>query len=251
MKYFVALLFILLSPLNQSQAETTLTVANNLVANAHFSEASALYEQLIADGVNDATVFYNLGVSHYAQDDLGRALANFERARLLAPRDPDIQHNIDIIRDQLPPPVTSTETASPESWLAYVTNWVSLTELAWLALILWVLWVALLLIYRRPRRERQRTALQSTLLLLSLLMLVVIGLFAGNLLLVQWQPAALIVMETAVYTAPATTSASSFSLPIGTDVRIMQSNEVWHQVRLVGSDLSGWISAETAIKLHP
>lgn len=50
-----------------------------------FSAAIAVYEQLIAEDVVHPAVFYNLGNAHYRMGQIGRAIANYERALQIDP----------------------------------------------------------------------------------------------------------------------------------------------------------------------
>src|SRR5216684_895 len=65
--------------------------ANQLYDAGNFSEAVAAYEKLEP---KTAPVYFNLGNAYFRQDKLGQAILNYERARRLAPRDPDILANL-------------------------------------------------------------------------------------------------------------------------------------------------------------
>ncbi|MCC6698380.1 MAG: tetratricopeptide repeat protein [Candidatus Hydrogenedentes bacterium] len=62
----------------------------------NYEVAVNLYEQLVADGVVHADVFYNLGNAYYRLDALGPAIANYERALHLRPGFDAARHNLDI-----------------------------------------------------------------------------------------------------------------------------------------------------------
>lgn len=59
--------------------------ANAAYLAGDFDAAARDYEQIIASGVRDAAVFFNLGNTYYRKGDLGWAIANYERALRLAP----------------------------------------------------------------------------------------------------------------------------------------------------------------------
>ena len=72
--------------------------ANALYDAGKFAEAAAAYEKIEP---KTAHVFYNLGNALFREDKLGSAILNYERARQLAPRDPDILANLKFAEQRL------------------------------------------------------------------------------------------------------------------------------------------------------
>ena len=89
--------------------------ANKLYDAGKFAEAAAAYEKLEP---KTAHVFYNLGNAWFRDGKLGLAILNYERARRLAPRDPDILANLKFAEQRLgvdevnTPPRAVTEVSS-------------------------------------------------------------------------------------------------------------------------------------------
>src|ERR1041385_4838407 len=72
--------------------------ANQLYDAGKFAEAAAVYEKLEP---KTAHVYYNLGNAWFRQGKMGLAVLNYERARRLAPRDPDILANLKFAEQRL------------------------------------------------------------------------------------------------------------------------------------------------------
>jgi tetratricopeptide (TPR) repeat protein len=72
--------------------------ANEYYAGGDYAEAIEMYEQA-ASQVSNAKLFYNLGNSYFKSGKIGKAILNFRKARLLAPRDSDIKHNLAFARN--------------------------------------------------------------------------------------------------------------------------------------------------------
>jgi len=127
--------------------QRALSAANALVDAGHSAEAVQIYDQLVAQGVRDGALFYNLGNAYYQQGDLNRAIASYEQAAKLTPRDPDLRHNLALARSQ-----AKIAPAQPAGILSAVaetsSHWFSVNELALLALGAWFLLGFLLLAYR-------------------------------------------------------------------------------------------------------
>ena len=62
-----------------------------------YAAAIEIYEALLRQG-EAAELYYNLGNSYYKQEELGRAILNYERALLLQPGNADVQANLEIAR---------------------------------------------------------------------------------------------------------------------------------------------------------
>ena len=95
------------SPAENSHVENTkITVSSpeealNAYDAGKFEPALKYYlEQLQSHGVS-GNLLYNIGNCYCKLNDLPRALIAYERALKLAPRDPDIQANLNFVRQQL------------------------------------------------------------------------------------------------------------------------------------------------------
>lgn len=67
--------------------------ANQLYADGKFSEAIPIYEKLILSKPS-AEVYYNLGNAFFKEGQIGKAILNYERAKRLNPRNPDVRANL-------------------------------------------------------------------------------------------------------------------------------------------------------------
>lgn len=76
----------------------TLAEANKQFEDGKFSEAVTSYQKLLEVGGPDAAVYYNLGNAFQSGKKFGPAILAYERARLLTPRDPDLQANLAMAR---------------------------------------------------------------------------------------------------------------------------------------------------------
>lgn len=97
-----------LVPLTRLQQETILAEAGDLYsraaaiastdsaeANDLFMSAATKYQQLVDSGVQNARLYSNLGNACLQSHQLGRAIANYERAKRLAPNDRQLLRNLE------------------------------------------------------------------------------------------------------------------------------------------------------------
>lgn len=76
------------------QKEVSAEEADQLAQEGKYAEAIEAYEAIIASGRESAGLLYNLGYSYFKAGSLGKSILNFERAKVLAPADPDIEANL-------------------------------------------------------------------------------------------------------------------------------------------------------------
>lgn len=123
-----------------------------------FEESIDHFQQLVAQGVVEPQVFFNLGNAYYRHGNLGAAIANYERARQLDPSDENIRENLDraVARTErnLPRPRPSEWEQALFFWHDDLTGAHSLT----VAALAWVAMWALLAIRLRRRWPYLRTA---------------------------------------------------------------------------------------------
>lgn len=96
MKRLKIILLAIIASLNVvAQDNDRMREANALCQDSKFDEAAQIYESIRAQGLESATLYYNLGYAYYKQASLGKAILNFERAHRLAPNDDDIAFNLE------------------------------------------------------------------------------------------------------------------------------------------------------------
>jgi tetratricopeptide (TPR) repeat protein len=73
---------------------------NALYGDAHYADAVATYEKMLAAGYESGNLYFNLGNAYFKIGDVGRAILEYERARRLIPRDPDLHANLGYAREK-------------------------------------------------------------------------------------------------------------------------------------------------------
>ncbi len=100
-KLFSFILLLIFSvALNASENKDLLTQANKAYQAEKYQEAIDLYENILVNGKHAPSLYYNLGNAFYRNNQLGKAILNYEKAKLYAPRDEDIEHNLLIAKNR-------------------------------------------------------------------------------------------------------------------------------------------------------
>ena len=156
---------------DKSGAAESLEPVQSLAQAGKLEEA---YQLLLQKPESSAVDFYNIGTLAFRSGHMGQAIGYLEKAKHLRPHDPDIRHNLDIVRTSLSRTLGSEDRLDPAStWTEKLAEHISLDELRG---VLGLLTLALFLIWTRSylRSHRFKTCLlePSSILGITTLLLV-------------------------------------------------------------------------------
>lgn len=126
-KNFLASLLCLLLGM-ASVSATDFDQANQQFKAVDYAGAATSYEKSLTDEGPRAAAFYNLGNSYQQLKRYGPAILAYERARLLAPRDPDLLANLALVRKA----AAVAEEPGIHPRLDAALNYLSRNEWSWL-----------------------------------------------------------------------------------------------------------------------
>jgi tetratricopeptide (TPR) repeat protein len=89
--------------------------ANQLYHNQEYAEALELYNQMIAEGLVNASVYYNAGNTYYKLNKMGWAVWCYENAQILQPNNVIVQENLQLAIRKINTPLQKQTTKSFES----------------------------------------------------------------------------------------------------------------------------------------
>lgn len=224
--------------------EALFSRANQAYGEARFQQAADGYQQLIQAGYENGVLFYNLGNAFFRLNQIGRAILNYERARLLIPRDGDLNFNLRyahlLVEDIIP------ESQGFESvklfWLASM----KLEELFWGFAVLNLFFWAILLL-----RLYLRADWNFYLLLVFLVFWFIVGLSFG----IKWYQvetddrAVILDQAVNVLAGPDAKDTLLFKLHDGTIVNHERTEEGWHLISLP-DEKRGWVKAEAIERIR-
>lgn len=229
------------TPLPERDFGAAFIAANTAYEQGDYAAAITGYRELLERGASSGHLHFNLGNAYLRHGELGRAIAEFRRARRLLPRNEDIQANLSFAResarDAIAPPEPSPVLAALLFWYFRLSR----IELATLAVGLSVLFWGLAVVWIW-RRESE--ILRWTLLGLWLALLGTLGSLVGQTFFAQ--PVAVVVpQEIDAFTAPDVDSVVRFKLHAGTELRIRDERQQWLRISLP-DEQQGWIESQWA-----
>ena len=227
-----------------AQANEAFDRANAAYRDGRFREAVECYETLLETDGARVAVLQNLGSAYHRLGEDGRAILAFERALLLRPRDPDLQANLKLVRDE-----SAVFPTRPSSRWERMVGWISFRAWSLIALVgaALVPVAALGWVVRKGSKGRWIAMPLGV----SGVLLVAVSVLA----LRKWEE---ITTRGIVVSGPATLRMSPFeaaaekgSLPAGREVRLGRSRDEWVWVEVEGTEIQGWMAKGEVEALVP
>ena len=217
---------------------------NEYYGQNNYKAAIEQYQKVLESGVVSDVVFYNLANAHFKNNQLGSAILFYEKAQRLAPRDREINENLNFARTRIADKVEHPPEGFVFSLLRRITNWLPLDTETVLAIALFMgANAAFALFWLDVIPPLSRLALYSSIALLALFLL----LGTSNLLRIYWQEtvkeSVVLVEKADVLSGPASDSPILFSVHEGLKVRIENDLPDWVQISLENG-WNGWIKKD-------
>jgi len=213
------------APPNISELHRRFSTANEHYQNKRFKEALDEYQTLLLQGVRDPMLFYNAGNTYVQLSQKGHAVAMYERALRLAPRNSHARRNLAYIR----PGASSAPFVLWRPFL-FVRDLFSSNE--WLliadALFVWIAVAGSLLLLLR--HEIARAVLRWLLVIGVMLAVGVAGFLPWRLYQERGRRIGVIVESEVV-------SRHGPSMTLGEHLRLAEGT----RVQILGNEGTGWL----------
>ncbi len=224
------------------QPDSIVSTGNDLYAKGQYYHAINVYEQVVNSGYESAELYFNLGNAYYKVNNIAQAILNYERAKKMNPWDEDIKHNLAIANARIVDKIDVIPEFFMKSWIAKIVNITSSDNWAILSVSCFVLFLVLILIYLYS----SRIAVKKLSFWLGILIFIIsVTSFYSSLKRKQF----LTLKNSAIIISPTVTAKSSpdewgvdlFVIHEGTSVIIVDSIDVWYEIKL-GDGKIGWIN---------
>ena len=217
------------------------SAANKLYAEGKFADAAKSYEMILQTGAQSPALLFNCANAEFKSGHLGHAIAAYQKAAQLSPRDPEVRANLAFVRNQV-----QGATVRESRW----QNWVgtlTLNEGAVLTAVL--LWLTFGLLIARQLRPALIPKLKNATQIFSVLTIfsaIVLGLQAANHF--SNGTAVVTAAEATARSGPFDEAQSAFTARDGAELRVLDRHDDWVQVAN-GAGKIGWVSRKQAVVL--
>lgn len=231
------------------QPETLFEQANQHYAEENYQQAIDLYEQVLKQGVESAELYFNLGNAWYRRGEMPEAVLYYEKARLLQPRDEEIQHNLRIATQLTGDEIEAVPEFFLTQWRKTLMHALSVDTWALLGLIAFAISMAGLALYFGTVYARRKRLGFTVAVAFFLLAAASLSLGAGlKNELTSHKQAIVFTPSVTVRSAPNEQSTSLFVVHEGTKVDIQETSGNWYEIRLANGEV-GWLRQDDVRKI--
>ncbi len=242
-------IFALSVSLLQAETPADLFLAGNKAMETEkYEDAAKDYEALLSQGLEHPDLYYNLGNAYYKLGYIGKAVWAYEKGRQFAPRDADINYNLELVNARVADRIEMPETIFLVQWYRQFKHLFTLGDLLTMGSGLLVLaGLFFLLRYRWPNKSAWFMSVTIIIFILSL------GVHAVALDkywdITDLKEAVIVDPEVQAYSAPLERAETvQFKIHEGTKVEVTQTQPGWREIILLDGK-KGWIRTKSVFML--
>ncbi len=241
----ISILFIIVMTIVSGavNAQTTWEEANRMYADGNYIDAAAAYEYMLQE-TNSAQLYYNIGNAYFRQNELAKAILNYERALRLKPYDKDVRYNLEFAQSRIIDNIEEKDAFFISEWMTSLRNLLNESMWSIISIVLFLLAIAGAFIFAFSRNIALRKTGFHTAWLTLLLSLCCLG-FSASLHHRDTAREEAIVMQgiVNVKASPDKSGTDLFTLHEGTKVKIRSTLTDWAEITV--GDNRGWIKMNT------
>ena len=244
MKAVLVLLLCCFSVFNNAQNDVLFEEGNALYNQGKYAEAIAKYEILLERDTHSSALYFNLANAHYKLNNVAPTIYYYEKAKLLSPKDKDIQNNLNFAQNMTVDAIDNVSEVGFSRLFNNIINAFSADIWSKMAVGGVLLFVLLFLIYHFTYGTTQkRIAFIVSLLSIIVSLFSLTMAFQKNNLEKKKNPAIVFAQESRIKADPNKTSEELFRLHEGTKVQVLETYNDWYKIE-IADKTKGWISAE-------
>ena len=251
MKQYIFILIFIIPGILYAQDDNTALweKANKLYTSEEYQQAASVYEQILNTGEESAKLYYNLGNAYYKAGDINNAILNYERAKILAPHDKDIDFNLQIANQYV---VTSID-ALPQPfflrWKQSVINMYPADTWSYISISSFVLFLILLGLYIFGRFVPLRRLAFWTGIFAFLFSMFTYSFASSQKNKIKNRTQAIVFCpRVTVKSSPSETGTDLFLIYEGLKVDITDSLNTWKEIKLADGN-EGWLPDSCIVRI--
>ena len=224
------------------ETDSLFKVGNAAYARGDFEKAYNVYDGLVREGVKDASLFYNFANTCIQVNEPARAIAFYEKAIKLNPKDKEARHNLREVNKVL-------GVRSKTEWLENI-YFLRKTKITGLLGLLFV-WLGIVIIYRPLIKEKEPRKKKW---LIAGLTSWALAIFLFVLTFDSWDKSRpdhfgiVVINDVVAKETPAKSGLEIFELKPGIKVRVIENEAEWSKIK-ADNGRKGWIPTSVLVMI--
>jgi tetratricopeptide (TPR) repeat protein len=241
--------FIILFQGSSQEIESLIAKGNQLYSDGNYEEAVQTWEELTESGYEAALIYYNMGNAYFKSNKIAPAILNYEKAKILAPHNKDINYNLELARTYVVDKIDELPEVFYLRWYRNIVQRFSSNTWAIITIITFVIFLVLFSTYLYAKSySSKKTAFWFG----TLFMLIWICAFAfswsANKLVTDHNKAIIFSPSVTVLSSPDRSGTKLFVLHEGTKVTVIDELNEWTEI-LLSSGTKGWLLSSSIEKI--
>ncbi|PIP55186.1 MAG: competence protein [Bacteroidetes bacterium CG23_combo_of_CG06-09_8_20_14_all_32_9] len=223
--------------------------ANAAYKRGDFEKAAKVYETVLSAGLESASLYYNIGNAYFRLRNIPKSILYYERAKLKAPDDEDINFNLNLASGYIVDKINSIPEFFVYTWIKSITNIFSVNQWSYVSLLLFILSLILILAFLFSGKVILRKLffwLGVLILILSIISTVIA--IKSSSAIVNNKSAIVMQAVTTAKSSPDDNSTDLFIIHEGTKVTINEELDDWCEIKLSDGNV-GWIKTKDIQKI--
>jgi len=234
--------------ISYAQTDSLFEKGNRYYQKGEYDMALDVYQQLLKNNNTTPEVLYNMGNAYYKKGKLGYAIVYYEKARLLAPNDDNIQQNLAIANAKVVDKIDVIPEFLIKKWFRGWVNLLSSNTWALISIIFFTLSLCFLSVYIfSGAKLLKKIGFYFAIILLLFSVIALWNSVLRKKYITDNNTAIIVVPSVNVKSSPDPEGTNVFVLHEGTKVMLLDSIENWKEIKIANGN-KGWI--ENAA-IHP
>lgn len=245
----ILLLIISTGTIKAFDPQKSVKEGNDLYRKGMFSQAASKYQQVVDSGYVSADLFYNLGNAYYKANDNKRAILYYEKAKLLTPRDPELNHNLTLARAKAVDKIQNIPDLFFLEWVRNFRDQFAADSWAVFSISLFIAaLVGFMPYFFTYKINLKKIGFWTGCIGLFLSLMSFSFASSAHNSQVKQRTAIIFVKGVTVKSTPSETGTNLFILHEGTKVKIIDKVENWHKIKIPDGN-QGWVKESDLEKI--
>lgn len=233
------------SDIRDSSADPLLNEADAAYIEKNFVESILLYEAQVSEhkliNQESAQIYYNLGNAYFRNNQIAKAIVNYERALLLEPGDSDIRHNLRFAKTRIEDKIDSADSFFINKWVRSIQNLYSGNTWAVIGIVFFVMLIFAIGLYMISTQiVLRKVSFYTGIVLLSLVIITNVFAFKQKNKIENRSTGIVMSASVSIYTSPDAHSQELFRLHEGAKVKIKREEGRWIEIVIANGSV-GWL----------
>lgn len=225
----------------QANPQQIFKEANQYYAQKDYVKAIEKYENLIKQGNFSANIYYNLANAYYRNNNIGKAILYYHKAKRLNPNDEDINANLQLAKLKSIDKIQPIPQFFLSKWIENISKSQSPETFGIIAIIFSFIGFGLLTIYIYARKSgTKKLSFFGSIAALIIMILFIITAFQSNTYRTSDKEAVIISASAYIKSSPDQTATDLFILHEGTEIEVLDKVANWSKIRIANGN-QGWI----------